>query len=337
MDPNSSIGFLCLGEGDRVLLNDIIKSEGDWDAPEYQDTVDSGRKKEVKAFTFYRMETEEVSERLTKRIVDFGSGILTIYPDLITFNDDSDDELDALLASIDLKLDGEFDVEEEIVGEEFINDYKSITEKNDPGVFVLPIRLEGKYDCHASVSTESNINVSPLYLLLDIPVDHDVPIVVGRSFLYSYGAIMNSIKGTTSIFDGIIHQTFYVENVRNAHMESDSDDDEEMIRSHVLRVWQKMITYGLCQRTTRYDKWMKRKGVGTQKESMIWCGQLVTRLAKKIGVLTDEVLNGPSAPIYCRSLDATTLRELIGSNGRMGRMEIRQCGAYAPPGYDEEQ
>ncbi|GKA88704.1 hypothetical protein Tco_0810468 [Tanacetum coccineum] len=78
--------------------------------------MDSGKKNEVKAFTFHRMETEEVCEHyitpcfvegldaydgvtdleITKAIVDFGSGILTIYPDLIIFNDDSDDELDAL-------------------------------------------------------------------------------------------------------------------------------------------------------------------------------------------------------------------------------------------------
>nr|GEW02094.1 hypothetical protein [Tanacetum cinerariifolium] len=30
-------------------------------------------------------------------------------------------------------------------------------------------------------------------------------------------------------------------------------------------------------------KWLKRKGVGTQKESMICCGQFVTRLAKRLG------------------------------------------------------
>ncbi|GKB29682.1 hypothetical protein Tco_0869083 [Tanacetum coccineum] len=36
-----------------------------------------------------------------------------------------------------------------------------------------------------------------------------------------------------------------------------------------------------------------------------------------MSLLTDEVLDGLSAPIYCRSLDATTLRELIGSNGRL--------------------
>nr|GFB64361.1 hypothetical protein [Tanacetum cinerariifolium] len=35
--------------------------------------------------------------RLTKAIVDFESGILTIYPDFITFNFDLDDELDVYL------------------------------------------------------------------------------------------------------------------------------------------------------------------------------------------------------------------------------------------------
>ncbi|GJS87550.1 retrotransposon ORF1 [Tanacetum coccineum] len=142
------------------------------------------------------------------------------------------------------------------------------------------------------------------------------------------------------------------------------------IRNLILRVIHKMITYGLCQRTTGYDKvqkndlwllsmfdarhqngyanvawviakWMKRKGVGTQKER------------GKCKVLTEDVVRSLSAPIYCRDLDTTTLRDLIDSDGklipedpqpgvprvgiprpprasmqdlydRMGRMEIRQ-------------
>nr|GEU99701.1 hypothetical protein [Tanacetum cinerariifolium] len=43
------------------------------------------------------------SSKLTKAIVEFGNGILTIWPDLITFNSDSDDELDALIASINVE------------------------------------------------------------------------------------------------------------------------------------------------------------------------------------------------------------------------------------------
>ncbi|GJY38295.1 zinc finger BED domain-containing protein RICESLEEPER 2-like protein [Tanacetum coccineum] len=74
----------------------------------------------------------------------------------------------------------------------------------------------------------------------------------------------------------------------------------------------KMIMYGLCQRNTSYDniqrnelqlmnmfedrhqqryanvasliaRWMKRKGVGTQKKSMIICGQFETKLVVIIG------------------------------------------------------
>ncbi|GJY13888.1 retrotransposon ORF1 [Tanacetum coccineum] len=118
------------------------------------------------------------------------------------------------------------------------------------------------------------------------------------------------------------------------------------IQNPVLRVLHKMITYGLCQRTTRYDKiqknnlwlltmfdarhqngyanvawliarWMKRKGVGTQRESMICCGQFIMKIARKARVLSDEVIRSLSTPIYCRDLDTTTLRELIDSEGRL--------------------
>nr|GEW76286.1 hypothetical protein [Tanacetum cinerariifolium] len=113
----------------------------------------------------------------------------------------------------------------------------------------------------------------------------------------------------------------------------------------ILRVLQKMITYDLCQKTTGYDKvqknelwlmsmfkakhqnsyenvaWLmekclKRKGVGSQKDSMICCGQLITKMAKMMRLLTDEVLNSLSALTYYRALDTTTLRELIDSKGR---------------------
>ncbi|GJU02191.1 hypothetical protein Tco_1112529 [Tanacetum coccineum] len=118
------------------------------------------------------------------------------------------------------------------------------------------------------------------------------------------------------------------------------------IRNPILRVIHKMITYGLCQRTTRYDKiqkndlwllsmfdarhqngyanvawlvvrWMKRKGAGTQRESQICCGQFIMKIARKARVLTDVVLRSLSALIYCRDLDTTTLRELIESEGRL--------------------
>nr|GEX75297.1 reverse transcriptase domain-containing protein [Tanacetum cinerariifolium] len=107
-----------------------------------------------------------------------------------------------------------------------------------------------------------------------------------------------------------------------------------------------MITYGLCQRTTRYDKiqkndlwllnmfdakhqngyanvawviakWMKKKGAGTQKESQIYCGQFILKLARKCRVLTEDVVRSLSAAIYCRDLDTITLKDLIDSDGNL--------------------
>ncbi|GKF23662.1 hypothetical protein Tco_0075984, partial [Tanacetum coccineum] len=63
MDPNISIRRICLAEDNRISLNDGVESNGEWDTPEYYDAADSGQKKKAKAFTFYRIETEEISER----------------------------------------------------------------------------------------------------------------------------------------------------------------------------------------------------------------------------------------------------------------------------------
>ncbi|GJZ22391.1 hypothetical protein Tco_0559430 [Tanacetum coccineum] len=64
-------------------------------------------------------------------------------------------------------------------------------------------------------------------------------------------------------------------------------------------------------------RWMKRKGVGTQKESQICCVQFITKLARKVRVLSDEVLRSLSALICCRNLDTITLSELIDFEGRL--------------------
>ncbi|GKD52081.1 hypothetical protein Tco_1281057 [Tanacetum coccineum] len=136
------------------------------------------------------------------------------------------------------------------------------------------------------------------------------------------------------------------------------------IRNPILRVIHKLITYGLCQRTTRYDKiqkndlwilsmfdarhqngyanvawviakWMKRKGAGTQKESQICCGQFISKLARKCRVLTEDVVRSLSAPIYCRDLDTITLRDLIDSEGKLipedPRPGVPRVGIPRPP------
>ncbi|GJY37326.1 hypothetical protein Tco_0422704 [Tanacetum coccineum] len=127
--------------------------------------------------------------RLTKGIADFENGIITIYPDLDPFND----------------LDGELELEEEEANEEMIREYKAIKEKEDPGVTTVIAK----------------------FLILDMSVDHTILIIVGRSFLHTCGGIINTLKGTTSTFDGVCHQKFYVAEIQNKGEESDSDDEEE--------------------------------------------------------------------------------------------------------------
>ncbi|GKF74549.1 hypothetical protein Tco_0220881, partial [Tanacetum coccineum] len=63
MDPNSSLGKICLGEDVVVISSDKIEGSGDWNSPEFQDTAKSGKRKETKGMVFYQMDTEEVSAR----------------------------------------------------------------------------------------------------------------------------------------------------------------------------------------------------------------------------------------------------------------------------------
>ncbi|GJY00325.1 hypothetical protein Tco_0357343 [Tanacetum coccineum] len=104
-------------------------------------------------------------------------------------------------------------------------------------------------------------------------------------------------------------------NAREYWLSISREEDLHLSRSHastirklILRVLKKMISYGLCQRTNGHDKvqkndlwllsmfeeknqdgyanvawvmakWMKKKGDGSQRESMICCGQFITRMA----------------------------------------------------------
>ncbi|GKA26928.1 hypothetical protein Tco_0713096 [Tanacetum coccineum] len=136
------------------------------------------------------------------------------------------------------------------------------------------------------------------------------------------------------------------------------------IKKPILRVIHTMITYGLCQRMTGYDKiqkndlwllsmfdarhqngyanvawviarWMKRKRAGTQKESQICCSQFISKLARKCRVLTEDVVRSLSALIYRRDLDTTTLRDLIDSDGKLipedPQLGVPRVGIPRPP------
>ncbi|GKA86273.1 hypothetical protein Tco_0807984 [Tanacetum coccineum] len=129
---------------------------------------------------------------------------------------------------------------------------EALKEKDDPEAFIFPIRLEGqlgredmkKVDkgitminhtqaeavgiltnvlCQAGVTT-----LIAKFLIFDILIDCDSPIVVGHGFLRMIGGIVNTPERLFSTFDGFCHQTFRAARsdvMRNA--ESDSDDKED--------------------------------------------------------------------------------------------------------------
>ncbi|GJY61176.1 hypothetical protein Tco_0461833, partial [Tanacetum coccineum] len=49
MDPNSSLRKFFLGEYVVVISSDKVEGSGDWNSLEFQDTANSGQKKEMKA------------------------------------------------------------------------------------------------------------------------------------------------------------------------------------------------------------------------------------------------------------------------------------------------
>ncbi|GJZ31224.1 hypothetical protein Tco_0576271 [Tanacetum coccineum] len=318
MDPNSSVEKICLGEDNRISLNDGIESHGEWETLECQDTTSSKQKKEAKAFTFYRMETEEVSERyialsfvngleaydgeinleqyknmisneftiklcleheddikpgvilgrsfmrLTKGIANFENGIITIYPKLDPFLDNSDEtkksendwelildgmilvdipELEELVYHRFLKLDGEIKSEEEEAIKRAMGGHEALKEKEDPS------RTYGSFERRA-MPGGSNDHYCKV-LILDMPIDKEVPILLRRGFLYTCGSILDTIERTTSTFDGICHQKFRAAKTNKNTEESDSDDDEDYcIKRNSLGA----PIYG--------PKFLERKGIG---------------------------------------------------------------------------
>ncbi|GKE87061.1 hypothetical protein Tco_1564536 [Tanacetum coccineum] len=55
--------IICLGENVVDISSDKVEGSRDWNSPEYQDTANSGGKKETKAMVFHKMDTEEVNDR----------------------------------------------------------------------------------------------------------------------------------------------------------------------------------------------------------------------------------------------------------------------------------
>nr|GEU82195.1 hypothetical protein [Tanacetum cinerariifolium] len=78
----------------------------------------------------------------------------------------------------------------------------------------------------------------------------------------------------------------------------------------IFIVLHKRITYGLCQRTTRYEKIQKN-------DLWLLCMFEARHQNGKRKVLTEEIVHTLSTLVYYKNLDRTTLRELIDSEDRL--------------------
>ncbi|GKA28105.1 hypothetical protein Tco_0714273 [Tanacetum coccineum] len=59
---------------------------------------------------------------------------------------------------------------------------------------------------------------------------------------------------------------------------------------------------------------LSRSHTSTIKKPIL---RFISKIARKCRVLTEDVVRSLSAPIYCRDLDTTTLRDLLDSNGKL--------------------
>ncbi|GJW63976.1 retrotransposon ORF1 [Tanacetum coccineum] len=176
-----------------------------------------------------------------------------------------------------VELDGKIIKEEEEAVKRIKGE--ALKEKDDPGAFIFPIRLEGQVNKNALADTGSDINIMPYriyeqlgredmkkvdrgitminhtqaeamgiltnvlcqvgvttliakFLILDIPINRDSPVVVVWGFLRTIGGIVNTPEILFSTFDGFCHQTFRA--ARSDTMGT-HDDEAESSRSKRLR------------------------------------------------------------------------------------------------------
>nr|GEU80844.1 hypothetical protein [Tanacetum cinerariifolium] len=330
MDPNLSLGKICLGE--EVIVISSVKLCLQHEVKKGNRVVKKelivALRGEIYFMKFIINPVEDDVEpevildrsflRMTKAITDFEVGTITIYPDIDPFleetkgeeksNDDWDHLLDFNIDDVPLlgtsssvgvhltqeeaakeaivirisrkfallkeempiietmayndkykkildevskdkvELDGKIGKEEEDAVKRIKGE--ALKEKDDPGAFIFPIRLERQVNENALVDTGSDINTMPYriyktlgikdmkkvgvttlitkFLILDILIDGDSSIVVGQGFLRIVGGIINTPERLFSSFGGFCHQTFRAVRsniMRNA--ESDSDDEED--------------------------------------------------------------------------------------------------------------
>ncbi|GJY92633.1 hypothetical protein Tco_0508415 [Tanacetum coccineum] len=144
---------------------------------------------------------------------------------------------------------------------------EALKEKDDPGAFIFPIRLEGKVNENALADTRSNINIMP-YRIFEI---------IGREYMKEIDRGITMIDHTQAEAMGKLSNVLCQVEVTTI-----------IVKFLILGIpidrdaptmvgWGFLHTIGYANVAWVITRWMKRKGAGTQKESQICCDTITLR------------------------------------------------------------
>ncbi|GJT61135.1 hypothetical protein Tco_1004668 [Tanacetum coccineum] len=282
--------YTILDRGDAgvrsVSLSEKVEGHGDWNAPEYMDTSGSKEKKVKKALSFYKMETDEVSERYIAPC--FVNGLDAYNGEI---NLAFDDNLISNKYAVKLCLDYEEDDEEPgvIFGRSFIRLVSRIVDFGSAVITVYPIRSKMILRRQKGVwmiGISYLISTLMIYQRWDttgFKYKHDYTIIeTSHAVVFPVGNNERKIMRLNEIYkfsDGTLTNILEALDYRVKEYKTMGGNDDEAGSSR-----------SKCSR---------------QFETV---EEFIMKPARKSRVLSDEVLRSLSALIYCRDLDTTTLR-----------------------------
>ncbi|GJR37475.1 hypothetical protein Tco_1213159 [Tanacetum coccineum] len=209
---------------------------------------------------------------------------------------------------------------------------KTINSRRNDSVMMDKLKLDGEVEIDEGKATEevirtdtgSNINVIPYRIYAKLGREEVKPVNKNITMLDHFKAEpMGILKDTSCTNEFEVgsssrpkrtrqHET--VEEAMLPRFDEIVTDEELMLK--------KVIKFRLGGRGHRLTilEFARRLGLYSNDEIQDEGpsgNPSSSRIAKRAYLLTGEMLDGLSALVYCRPLDTTTLRELIGSNGRL--------------------
>nr|GEU41642.1 hypothetical protein [Tanacetum cinerariifolium] len=152
MDPNSSLEKICLGEDVVVISSDKVEGSGDFNYVKFQDTANSGKKKETKE----KAAKEAIAIRISRKFALSEEERPII--ETMAYLDKYKKILDEVW-KYKVELDGKIIKEEEDAVKRIQGE--ALKEKDNPIAFIFPIRLEGPVNENTLADTGSDINTMP--------------------------------------------------------------------------------------------------------------------------------------------------------------------------------